>query len=67
MEPEYRENARREDPVAVIKEVQAAGFVLVDYSNIHYAPDDELRYEVGRVSIANNSDRFTLLFKKPSN
>lgn len=67
MEPEYRENGRREDPVAVIKEVQAAGFVFVDYSNIHYTPDDELRYEVGRVSIANNSDRFTLLFKKPEN
>ncbi len=65
MEPEYRENGRREDPVLVIKEVQAAGFIFVDYSDVHYTPDDELRYEVGRVSVRNNSDRFTLIFKKP--
>ena len=65
MEPEYRENGRREDPVLVIKEVQAAGFVFVDYSDLHFKPDDELRYEVGRASVRGNSDRFTLLFKKP--
>ena len=65
MEPEFRENGRREDPVAVIKEIQDAGFVLADYSTLHYQPDDELRYEVGRPSVRGNSDRFTLLFKKP--
>lgn len=65
MEPEYRENGRREDPVQVIKELQEAGFKFVDYSTVHYKPDDELRYEVGRASVTGNTDRFTLLFKKP--
>jgi predicted methyltransferase len=64
-EPESTENWRRLDPVQVIKEIQAAGFVLVDFSNVHYRPDDELRYEVGRKTVAGNTDRFTLLFRKP--
>ncbi len=59
------ENGRRIDPVLVIKEIQDAGFVLVDYSEMHYRPDDELRYEVGRKSVTGNTDRFTLKFKKP--
>jgi len=45
--------------------VQAAGFELVDYSDLHYRPDDELRYEVGRATVTGNTDRFTLLFRKP--
>ncbi len=65
MQKENEENGRRIDPVLVIKEVQAAGFEFVDYSNLHYKADDELRYEVGRKSVKGNSDRFTLLFKKP--
>jgi len=65
METDNPENGRRVDPVAVIKEIQAAGFIFVDYSNVHYTPDDELRYEVGRTSVTGNTDRFTLLFKKP--
>ena len=65
MQSENDENGRRVDPVLVIKEVEAAGFEFVDYSNIHYKADDELRYEVGRKSVTGNSDRFTLLFKKP--
>lgn len=64
-EPDSTENWRRADPVLVIKEVQAAGFVLEDFSGIHYTPDDELRYEVGRKSVAGNSDRFVLRFRKP--
>jgi predicted methyltransferase len=64
-EPDSRENWRRADPVRVIKEVQAAGFVLEDFSEIHYTPDDELRYEVGRKSVSGNSDRFVLRFRKP--
>jgi len=59
------ENRRRMDPVLAIKEIQDAGFELVDYSDLHYRLDDELRYEVGRRSVSGNSDRFTLLFKKP--
>ena len=65
MEPDDPENRRRIDPVLVIKEVQAAGFELVDYADLHYRADDELEYEVGRRSVTGNTDRFTLLFRKP--
>jgi len=62
---ETRELARREDPVAVILDVQKAGFVLEKSSNMFSRPDDELRYEVGRKTVTGNTDRFTLVFKKP--
>ncbi len=65
MEGESPENRRRIDPVLVIKEAQAAGFVFVDYSDLHYRADDELEYEVGRRSVSGNTDRFTILFRKP--
>jgi predicted methyltransferase len=65
MEADSREVNRRMDPILIIKEVEAAGFEFVDYSNLHYRADDELRYEVGRASVTGNSDRFTLLFRKP--
>jgi len=66
MAPETRELARREDPVKVILEVQKAGFVLEKSSDMFYRPDDELRYEVGRKTVTGNTDRFTLVFKKPA-
>jgi len=59
------ENRRRSDPVMIIKELQAAGFEFVDFSDLHYRPDDELRYEVGRKTVTGNTDRFTLLFRRP--
>lgn len=65
MEPANGENRRRMDPVMAIKEIQAAGFELVDFSDLHYRPDDELRYEVGRKTVTGNSDRWTLKFRKP--
>ena len=65
MQDDTYENWRRMDPVLAIKEIQAAGFDLVDYSDLHYRPDDELRYEVGRKTVTGNTDRFTLLFRKP--
>jgi len=65
MEPMTNENRRRADAVQIIKEVLAAGFEFVDYSDVHYRPDDELRYEVGRKTVTGNTDRFTLLFRKP--
>jgi predicted methyltransferase len=65
MEPETPENRRRMDPVLVIKEMLDMGFEFVDYSDLHYRPDDELRYEVGRRTVTGNTDRFTLLFRKP--
>jgi predicted methyltransferase len=64
MEPDNPENRRRMDPVLAIKEIQAAGFVLLDFSDLHFHPDDELRYEVGRKTVTGNTDRFTLKFVK---
>jgi len=64
MQRENDENGRRFDPVLAIKEIEAAGFKFVDYSNLHYRADDELRYEVGRKTVTGNTDRFTLRFKK---
>ncbi len=64
MQGDDNENRRRFDPVLAIKEIQEAGFKLVDYSNLHYRPDDELRYEVGRKTVTGNTDRFTLKFVK---
>lgn len=66
MQAEDNENNRRVDPVLAIHEILQAGFEFVDYSDLHYRPDDELRYEVGRKSVTGNTDRFTLLFKKPA-
>ena len=65
MQAQNEENWRRMDPVLAIKEIEAAGFEFVDYSTLHYRLDDELRYEVGRRSVSGNTDRFTLLFRKP--
>jgi len=65
MEPQNSENVRRMDPVDAIKDLLDAGFEFVGYSDLHYRADDELVYEVGRRSVSGNSDRFTLLFKKP--
>ena len=65
MEPPNHENRRRIDPVLVIKEMLDLGFEFVDYSDLHYRADDELEYEVGRRSVSGNTDRFTLLFRKP--
>jgi predicted methyltransferase len=64
MQPDDPENRRRIDPVLAIKEIQEAGFRLVDYATLHYKPDDELRFEVGRASVTGNTDRFTLKFVK---
>jgi predicted methyltransferase len=65
MEPLDNENVRRIDPVLVIKELLDIGFEFVDYSDLHYRADDELEYEVGRHTVTGNTDRFTLLFRKP--
>ena len=65
MEPLNDSNRRRFDPVKAIKEIQAAGFVLVDYTDLHYREDDELEYEVGARSVSGNTDRWTLKFVKP--
>ena len=64
MESDGPENRRRLDPVLAIKEIQQAGFELVDFSDLHFRPDDELRYEVGRKTVTGNTDRWTLKFVK---
>jgi predicted methyltransferase len=65
MEPGNRDNGRRVDPVLVIKEVEAAGFELLDFSDLLARPDDELVYEVANPAVNDRTDRFTLLFRKP--
>jgi predicted methyltransferase len=65
MEPGNRQNGRRVDPVLVIKEVEAAGFELLDFSDLLSRPDDELVYEVANPAVNDRTDRFTLLFRKP--
>jgi predicted methyltransferase len=65
MEPPNHENRRRIDPVVVIEELLDIGFEFVAFSDLHYRADDELEYEVGRRSVTGNTDRFTLLFRKP--
>jgi predicted methyltransferase len=65
MESANNENRRRIDPVLVIKEMLDQGFEFVGYSDLHYRADDELEYEVGRRSVSGNTDRFTMLFRKP--
>lgn len=63
-EPTTRENGRRVDPVLVIKEVQEAGFVLVDFSNLYFKPEDALSLEVGNPAVNDRTDRIALLFRK---
>jgi len=65
MQPDGPENVRREDPVKVLVEVQSAGFDLLDYSDMFYRLDDSLEYEVGRRTVAGNTDRFFFVFVKP--
>ena len=65
MGPANNENRRRIDPVMVIKEMLETGFEFAGYSDLHYRADDELEYEVGRRSVSGNTDRFTMLFRKP--
>lgn len=64
MEPASDENRRRVDPVLTIKEVQAAGFEFVDYTDLHHHSDDTLTYEVGNKKVSGKTDRYTLMFKK---
>jgi predicted methyltransferase len=65
MEPGTRENGRRVDPVLTIKEIEAAGFDFVDFSDLLYRPQDTLSLEVGNPDVSGQTDRYTLLFRKP--
>lgn len=63
MQPEEPTLRRREDPVQVILEVQAAGFVLEKASDMFYRPVDTLDKEVREFS--GRTDRFFFVFRKP--
>jgi predicted methyltransferase len=63
MQEETGATYRREDPVNVILQVQAAGFVLDRTSDMFFEDSDDLTQEVGQ--IPNMTDRFFLVFKKP--
>lgn len=65
MEVYDEERWRRMDPVQIIKEAVAAGFIFEDYSDLHSRPADELIYDSTDDSIEGDSDRFTLKFRKP--
>jgi predicted methyltransferase len=64
-EPDNPGNRRRVDPVLVIKEVQAAGFEFVDFSDLYYRPGDALELEVANPAVNDRTDRIALLFRKP--
>jgi predicted methyltransferase len=65
MEPYIEQRWRRVDPVGLIKELQELGFVFVDYSDLHYRPNDALTLDSTDASIGRDSDRFTMKFLKP--
>lgn len=66
MEPTTRANGRRMDPVLAIKEIQDAGFVFEDFTDLHYRSADGLEREVGHEEVTGRTDRFTLRFRKPA-
>jgi predicted methyltransferase len=65
MQPYNEEIWRRLDPVEVIKEMQEIGFKFVDYSDLHYRPNDPLQTDTTTDELGRNSDRFTFIFAKP--
>jgi len=64
-QPTSRAVGRRLDPVLIIKEMADVGFEFVDFSDMHYHPEDDLSQEVGTPGVRGNTDRFTLKFRKP--
>lgn len=64
-QPSSRAVGRRLDPVLIIKEMVDVGFEFVDFSDMHYHPEDDLSQEVGTPGVRGNTDRFTLIFRKP--
>ena len=65
MEPLGDWTWRRLDPVMVILEAVQAGFIFEAYSDLHARQEDELKYDTRHDSLVNESDRFTLKFRKP--
>lgn len=65
MEPATDATWRRLDPVLVIEEAVKAGFIFDGFSDIHARAEDALKYDTRHESLINESDRFTLKFRKP--
>ena len=65
MEPYNAERWRRIDPVWMIKQMQDIGFEFVDYSDLHYREHDPLKTDTTTPDLNRDSDRFTLIFRKP--
>jgi len=57
---------RRTDPVEIIKEAIDSGFEFVGYTDLHARPEDELIYDTRHDSLVNETDRYTLKFRKPA-
>jgi predicted methyltransferase len=66
-EPSDAKNWRRLDPVMMIQEIEAAGFVFDASSNLHARPGDSLELEVGDEAVTGRTDRFTLRIRKQKN
>lgn len=65
MEPLNKDNYRRSDPVAIIKECLDAGFEFEAYSDLHRRTVDDLTLEVGDKAVTGQTDRFSFVFRKP--
>lgn len=65
MEPFSAETWRRVDPVLIVKEALDAGFIFEGYSDLHRRDGDNLKHDSRHESLVNESDRFTLKFRKP--
>lgn len=65
MEPRTHSEGHRIDPVRAIKEITSAGFEFIDYSDIHYRPDDDLTQDARKKAVRATAERWTLKFRKP--
>ncbi len=65
MQPFAAATWRRIDPVIIIKEALDAGFEFVGFSDLHARAEDTLEFDSRHESLPNESDRFTLKFRKP--
>ena len=63
--PETGDSLHRIDPVLVIANMEAAGFIFEGESNLLANPDDDLTKSVFAPDIRGNTDRFVMRFRNP--
>ena len=63
--PETGDTLHRIDPALVIANMEAAGFVLEDQSDLLRNPDDDVSKIVFAPEIRGKTDRFVMRFRKP--